>query len=87
MAEMFKKGQKVWSDGYGVGVVEEIYPGEAFPVVVKFNSGSALSFTSDGRYYTECDVVLFPYSYVVKVVRGDESTESELVERPKGETP
>ena len=72
----FYVGQKVWSNGYGAGVVEEIYPGEAFPVGVKFYSGFGLSFTSDGRHYVEGDVVLFPCQ--TEDVRDDETTKPSI---------
>ena len=86
----FYVGQKVWCNDYDSGVVEGIYRGETFPVVVKFNSGTTLSFTSDGRYCVEGDVVLF--TYPAEDSLGDESTKPTLdwkdspVERPKGET-
>ena len=87
----FYVGQKVWSKDFGEGVVERTYLGVAIPIVlvVKFDEGTALCFTSDGRYYAVGDVVLFPYP--VEGARDDESTEASLdwkdslVERPKGE--
>ena len=60
---MFKEGQKVWCAIYGAGVVTEIQhaSGGANPVEVKFNDDLTRVYTSDGKYYDDSNIVLFPY--------------------------
>ena len=71
---MFKKDQKVWCLIYGQGAVTEIHPasGGAYPVVVVFNRNddeNVVTYTSDGKYHDEGNVVLFPYPVeIVKAV-------------------
>ena len=69
---MFRKDQKVWCLIYGQGVVTEV--DECFvsthPVFVKFqNFGDDLrvSYTSDGKFHTRGNIVLFPHP--VEVVK------------------
>ena len=63
---MFKVGQKVWCAIYGAGVVKRIRQ-EAevdYTVVVVFNRNDdekVVTYTSDGKYYVEGNVMLFPY--------------------------
>lgn len=60
---MFKVGQTVWCLLYGKGVVISVKnePEVAFPVAVEFDKElrKCESYTSDGRYYTDSDRVLF----------------------------
>ena len=68
---MFKVGQKVWCAIYGAGVVTEIqYVSEGvYPVEVKFNDDLTRVYTSDGKYYDDSNIVLFPYPIeIVKAV-------------------
>ena len=60
---MFKVGQKVWCAIYGAGVVTEIqHVSEGVcPVEVKFNDDLTRVYTSDGKYYDDSNIVLFPY--------------------------
>ena len=63
---MFKVGQKVWCAIYGAGVVKRIRQ-EAevdYTVVVVFNRNDdekVVTYTSDGKYYVEGNVMLCPY--------------------------
>ena len=66
---MFTEGQKVWCAIYGAGVVTEV-DGEStvgYSVNVRFNDDLSTSYTSDGKYYTEGNVTLFPHP--VEVVK------------------
>ena len=67
---MFKVNQKVWCAIYGAGVVVEIHQSAAYPVEVRFNNGQICVFyTSDGKYYADGSIVLFPYPIeIVKAV-------------------
>lgn len=60
---MFKVGQTVWCLLYGEGVVISVKDESevAFPVAVKFDKElrKCASYTSDGRYYTDSERVLF----------------------------
>ena len=58
---MFKVNQKVWCAIYGAGVVVEIHQSAAYPVEVRFNNGQICVYTSDGKYYADGSIVLFPY--------------------------
>ena len=60
---MFKIGQKVWCAIYGAGVVVEIHQegGVKCPVEVRFNNERTCVYTSDGKYYDDSNIVLFPY--------------------------
>ena len=61
---MFKKGQKVWCLIYGQGVVVEVDGENAckgYDIIVKFNDDFSINYTSDGKYYVEGNVTLFPY--------------------------
>ena len=60
---MLKVGQKVWCAILGAGVVVEIQhaSGGANPVEVKFNDDLTRVYTSDGKYYDDSNIVLFPY--------------------------
>ena len=60
---MFKVGQKVWCAIYGAGVVTEIQHviEGVSPVEVKFNDDLTRVYTSDGKYYDDSNIVLFPY--------------------------
>ena len=60
---MFKVGQKVWCAIYGAGVVTEIQHviEGVYPVEVKFNDDLTRVYTSDGKYYDDSNIVLFPY--------------------------
>ena len=69
---MFKVGQKVWCAIYGAGVVTEVYV-EVFPgshnIIVEFSDSLSSSYTSDGKYYTEGNITLFPYPVeIVKAI-------------------
>ena len=68
---MFKKDQRVWCAIYGQGVVTEIqHESEGiYRVDVKINGGRSARYTSDGRYYADGNVVLFPHPIeIVKAV-------------------
>ena len=68
---MFKVGQKVWCAIYGAGVVVEIHQegGVKCPVEVRFNNERTCVYTSDGKYYDDSNIVLFPYPIeIVKAV-------------------
>lgn len=60
---MFTEGQKVWCAIYGAGVVVEIHQegGVKCPVEVRFNNERTCVYISDGRYYDDSNIVLFPY--------------------------
>ncbi len=60
---MFTEGQKVWCAIYGAGVVVEIHQegGVKCPVEVRFNNERTCVYTSDGKYYDDSNIVLFPY--------------------------
>lgn len=60
---MFKVGQKVWCAIYGAGVVEEIHraSGGVYPVEVNFSDVFYASYTSDGKWFVEGNIALFPY--------------------------
>ena len=60
---MFKVGQKVWCAIYGAGVVTEIQHviEGVGRVEVKFNDDRTRVYTSDGKYYDDSNIVLFPY--------------------------
>ena len=60
---MFKVGQKVWCAIYGAGVVVEIHQEGVVkcPVEVRFNNERTCVYTSDGKYYDDSNIVLFPY--------------------------
>ena len=60
---MFKVDQKVWCAIYGAGVVVEIHQegGVKCPVEVRFNNERTCVYTSDGKYYDDSNIVLFPY--------------------------
>lgn len=47
--DSFKVGDVVWCIARGKGVVEEIHPAEAYPVVVYFDSGNSDWYTKDGK--------------------------------------
>ena len=60
---MFTEGQKVWCAIYGAGVVVEIHQEGRVkcPVEVRFNNERTCVYTSDGKYYDDSNIVLFPY--------------------------
>ena len=61
---MFKKGQKVWCLIYGQGVVAEVDGENAcgrYGIIVKFNDDLSIDYTSDGKYYVEGNITLFPH--------------------------
>ena len=63
---MFKVGQKVWCLIYGQGVVTEIHDvcyAEMYSVYVKFQREDELnvSYTADGRFHNQGNIVLFPH--------------------------
>ena len=61
---MFTTGQKVWCPIYGQGVVVEVDGENAcrgYDIIVKFNDDFSINYTSDGKYYVEGNVTLFPY--------------------------
>ena len=68
---MFKIGQKVWCAIYGAGVVVEMQhaSGGEYPVKVRFNNGRTRVYTSDGKYYPDSSITLFPYP--VEIVEAD----------------
>ena len=67
---MFTEKQKVWCAIYGAGVVTEIrHEGAAYPVVVGFDNGRTIGYTSDGKYHETSNIVLFPYPVeVIKAI-------------------
>ena len=52
MFDEAKAGEKVWSIGLGWGKIEEIDSGH-FPIVVRFNNGHQISFTSLGHQWAQ----------------------------------
>ena len=61
---MFKVNQKVWCLIYGQGVVTEVSGENAcgsYRIDVKFKDDLSIDYTSDGKYYVEGNVTLFPY--------------------------
>ena len=69
---MFSVGQKVWCLIYGQGVVTEVdnsHFGNSYPVLVEFQNDDSfiISYTSDGRFYNQGNITLFPYP--VEVVK------------------
>lgn len=61
---MFTVGQKVWCAIYGAGVVAEV-DGESavgnYCIDVKFKDGLSISYTNDGKWFDEGNIVLFPH--------------------------
>lgn len=69
---MFKVGQKVWCAIYGAGVVAEVDGVNAigsYSIVVAFSNGRTSSYTSDGKWFDEGVITLFPYP--VEIVKAD----------------
>ena len=69
---MFKVGQKVWCAIYGAGVVAEV-DGESavgnYCIDVKFKDGLSISYTNDGKWSDEGNIVLFPHPVeIVKAI-------------------
>lgn len=69
---MFKLNQKVWCAIYGAGVVAEV-DGESavgnYCIEVKFKDGLSISYTNDGKWFDEGNIVLFPYPVeIVKAI-------------------
>ena len=69
---MFKVGQKVWCIINGQGVVAEVYnenSAGSCAIVVKFNNKPSCGYTSDGKYYVEGNITLFPHPVeIVKAI-------------------
>ena len=60
---MFTEKQKVWCAIYGAGIVTQIQHASegTYPVGVRFNDAFDVNYTSDGKYYADGNVTLFPY--------------------------
>ena len=67
----FYEGQKVWCLIYGQGVVVDVDSErtvETYSVFVKFqNNDDLISYTADGRFHNQGNIVLFPHP--VEVVK------------------
>ena len=60
LTKILKIGDKVYSPIFKEGIVVEIESSYEFPIVVKSISGLRTTFSKDGRYIYESEVLLFP---------------------------
>lgn len=65
-----KVGDEVHSVRFGKGVINEIFPGEAYPISVMFSDFSEQGYTIDGKWYKENKEPDL-YNHPIKVVHAD----------------